>query len=144
VIPFSFALRRSAIITAILSLGLVLAACSSGSEESAAAETSAPATNGGGNGASADLTITAADMVFDTDTLTAPAGEEIVVTFTNNDSVPHNFSVYTEEGGEAIATGDVINEGQTDEVELGALEPGTYYFVCDVHPEMNGSFVVEG
>jgi plastocyanin len=144
VTPFSFALRRSAIITAILSLGLVLAACSNGSEESAAPETSAPATNGGGSGASADLTITAADMVFDTDTLTAPAGEEIVVTFTNNDAVPHNFSVYTEEGGEAIATGDIINEGETDEVELGTLEPGTYYFVCDLHPEMNGSFVVEG
>lgn len=143
-IPFSFALRRSAIITAILSLGLILAACSSGSEESAAPETSAPATNGEGNGASADLAITAADMAFDTDTLTAPAGEEIVVTFTNNDTVPHNFSVYTEEGGEAIATGDIINEGETDEVELGTLEPGTYYFVCDLHPEMNGSFVVEG
>ncbi len=141
--PFSFALRRSAIITTILSLGLVLAACSSGTEESSAPESSAPAANGG-SGASVDLTITAADMAFDTATLTAPAGEEIVVTFTNDDAVPHNFSVYTEEGGEAIATGDIINEGQTDEIELGALEPGTYYFVCDLHPEMNGSFVVEG
>jgi plastocyanin len=52
--------------------------------------------------------------------------------------------VYTEEGGEAIATGEIINEGVTDEVEIEALEPGEYYFVCDLHPEMNGTIVVEG
>ena len=52
--------------------------------------------------------------------------------------------MYTEEGGDAIAQGDVINEGETDEVEIEALEPGEYYFVCDLHPEMNGTIVVEG
>jgi plastocyanin len=27
---------------------------------------------------------------------------------------------------------------------VGALEPGTYFFVCDLHPDMNGELVVEG
>ena len=49
------------------------------------------------------------------------------------------------EGGEAIAIGDIINEGEIDEIEVPALEPGTYFFVCDVHPvEMTGHVVVEG
>ena len=57
--------------------------------------------------------------------------------------MPHNFSVYVTEGGEEIATGEIINEGQTDEVEIPALEPGTYFFVCDLHPaEMQGTIVV--
>lgn len=142
---FSFALRRRALITVTLTLGLALAACSgdaattpsaSAAESDAPAGSDAPATGG--------LTITAAEMVFSTDALTAQAGGEIVVTFTNNDTVPHNFSVYTEEGGDSIATGEVINEGQTDEVSLGELAPGTYYFVCDLHPEMNGTLTVEG
>jgi len=142
---FSFALRRGALITLTLTLGLALAACSG----DGAASPSAPATEseaGAGSEAPAagDLTITAAEMEFSTDALTAQAGGEIVVTFTNNDTVPHNFSVYTEEGGDVIATGEIINEGQSDEVNLGELAPGTYYFVCDLHPEMNGTLTVEG
>lgn len=142
---FSFALRRSALITLTLTLGLALAACSSDAVASPSAPASAseaPAVSDAP--ATGDLTITAEEMVFSTDALTAQAGGEIVVTFTNNDTVPHNFSVYTEEGGDVIAIGDIINEGQTDEVSLGELAPGSYYFVCDLHPEMNGTLTVEG
>jgi plastocyanin len=38
----------------------------------------------------------------------------------------------------------VINEGETSELQVEGLTAGTYYFQCDVHPEMNGSIVVEG
>jgi plastocyanin len=39
----------------------------------------------------------------------------------------------------------VINEGETDEITIEGLEPGEYFFVCDVHPtEMTGTLVVEG
>jgi plastocyanin len=138
-----FALRRGAFLALPMTLILALAACSGGGTPSSAPadESEMPVASDGQTGG---LEISAADMAFDTDTLTAQAGGEIVVTFTNNDTVPHNFSVYTEEGGEPIAQGDIINGGETDEVNLGDLEPGTYYFVCDLHPEMNGTFVVEG
>jgi plastocyanin len=44
-----------------------------------------------------------------------------------------------------IALGAIITEGQTDEIEVPALEPGEYFFVCDLHvSEMNGTLVVEG
>ena len=140
-----FALRRGAFLSLSLTLvlGVGLAACSGETATSSApAATSSAAASD--DGAAGGLEITAADLLFSTDTLTAPAGEDFVVTFTNNDTVPHNFSVYTEEGGDAIVTGDIINEGETDEVEVSALEPGTYFFMCDLHPEMNGTLVVEG
>jgi plastocyanin len=53
--------------------------------------------------------------------------------------------VYTEQGGERIALGQIINEGEVDEIEVPALEPGEYFFVCDLHVnEMQGTLVVEG
>lgn len=155
--PSSFALRRGAPIVLSLALAFGLAACAEGETESSAAgnDASAAASAGAdGNGAEGGgdaavsggtVEVTAADLAFNVDTITAPAGESFTVTFTNNEAVPHNFSVYTEEGGDEIAVGNIINEGETDEITIEGLEPGEYFFVCDVHPiEMTGTLVVEG
>ncbi len=151
-----FALRRGAPIVLSLALAFGLAACAEGDTESSAAanggdaSAAASAGTGGDGGSTAEVSggtveVSAADMAFSVETITAPAGESFTVTFTNNEAVPHNFSVYTEEGGEEIAVGNVINEGETDEITIEGLEPGEYFFVCDVHPtEMTGTLVVEG
>jgi plastocyanin len=126
---------------AALFLGIVLAACSGTSD--ASDDDNA----GGGTIAVVDgvAEITADDIEFDATTITAPAGQPFTVAFTNMESTPHNFSVYTEEGGEEIAVGEVINEGVTDEVEIEGLAAGEYFFVCDVHAgEMTGTLIVEG
>ena len=125
-----------------LALVLVLAACSSGSDESAAASGD---NTGGGTVEVVDGTveITAADLAFDATTIVAPAGEAFTITLVNDYSVPHNISVYLEEGGDSVVQGDVIEGGTTVTVEVPALEAGEYYFVCDLHPEMNGTIVVE-
>ena len=149
-----FALRRGAPIVLSLSLALGLAACADGDTESSTAgnggDASAAASAGADGGSTAEVSggtveVTADDLSFNVETITAPAGEAFTVTFTNNEAVPHNFSVYTEEGGEEIAIGNVIGEGETDEISIDALEPGEYFFVCDVHAsEMTGTLVVEG
>jgi plastocyanin len=146
----SFALPRTVLLGVCLVLVFALAACSTtdsgnggnGGGESTAA--SAGAGSGGGtatveNGA---VDMSAADLAFDVSTIEAPAGETWTITFTNNDSAPHNVAIYTEEGGDPIVVGDVINGGETTTIEVPALDAGTYYFHCDVHPEMNGSVVV--
>ena len=130
----SFTLRRGAAILT-LSLALVLAACGS----------SGTSNEGGGtvavvNGA---VTVTADELAFDAGTIEATAGEAFTITLDNADSVPHNISVYTEEGGEVIVEGEIIDGGETVTVEVPALDAGTYYFVCDLHPtDMNGAVVV--
>jgi plastocyanin len=148
---FLFALRRSAILTLVLAFGVVLAACSSNAEESTAAGESQAAASAGGDAGSGGaevvdgtVEVTAENMAFSTDTITATAGEDFTISFTNNDTVPHNLSVYTEEGGEVIVQGEILNQGGSEEIDVSALEPGTYYFMCDLHPEMNGQLVVEG
>ena len=136
-----FALRRGAHLSVIFLLGLALVACSGGSTGSS------DDTTGGGTIAVTDgvAELSAADTTFDASTITAPAGEAFTISFANNDSLPHNVTVYASEGGDQIGeTGATINEGETTELAVEALEPGTYYFQCDIHPEMNGSIVVEG
>ncbi len=70
---------------------------------------------GGGTVAVVDgvVLLTAEDLAFDASVIEAPAGAAFTISFTNNDSAPHNVSVYTEEGGDQIATSDPVNEGET-------------------------------
>ena len=137
----SFALRRGAILGLLVTASMVLAACGGGTAASPSDDNTAGGTVSVVDG---NVDLSADNLEFDANVIQATAGEAFTVTFANNEAVPHNVSVYTEEGGEAIAQGDIINEGETDEVEIEALEPGEYYFVCDLHPEMNGTIVVEG
>jgi plastocyanin len=131
-----FLLRRGTLVTAVIALVAVLAACSSPTD------TGGDATVDPGAGGGAVVELSAADLAFDTDVIEAPAGEAFTINFTNNDSAPHNVAIYTEEGGDEIVVGDVIDAGASTEVHVGALDAGEYYFVCDIHPDMNGTVVI--
>jgi len=138
-----FALRRGALLTLTLALGLVLAACSSGTDASQ------PAGSGGDTGGTATVEngaveISAADLAFNVTTIEATAGEDFTITLVNDDTAPHNISIYVDEGGEQLALGPTAEGGQTVETAVAALEPGTYFFVCDIHTDMNGTLVVTG
>jgi len=141
-----FALRRSALIAITVAMALALVACGNGDSDADG--------NGGANGGSAGggtatvsngaVEISADNLEFDASTIEAPAGEAFTITLVNNDTAPHNISIHTEEGGDEIVTGGTINGGETVEVEVPALDAGEYYFLCDIHPDMNGTVVVEG
>lgn len=137
----SFALRCGALLTLALVVGVTLAACSSGAD---------PDVSDGGSGGTATVVdgaveISAADLAFNVATIEATAGEAFTITLVNNDSAPHNITIFTEEGGQKLGeTGPTADGGQTVETAVEALDAGTYYFQCDIHPEMNGTLVVEG
>jgi plastocyanin len=135
------ALRRGALVTLTLVLASVLAACAGGNGDGSPA--------GGGGTATVEngaVEIVSEELEFDVGTIEAPAGEAFTITLVNNaETQPHNITIYTEQGGDVIGeVGATAEAGQTVETEVPALEPGTYYFQCDIHPEMNGSVVVEG
>lgn len=138
---FRIALRRGTVLSAVIALAAFMAACSTPSESG-----DDEGSTGGGTVAVTDgvVELSAADLEFDANVIQATAGEAFTITFTNNESQPHNVAIYTEEGGDEIVKGNVIGEGETDEVAVEALEAGEYFFVCDVHPEMTGTVVVEG
>jgi plastocyanin len=138
----SFSLRRAALVPLTLALGIVLVACSSSSSSQPAG--SPDGSGGGGTVAVVDgaVTITAANLAFDATVIQATAGEAFTITLVNDDSAPHNLSIYTEDGGDSIVSGATAEAGQTVTIEVAALDAGTYFFKCDIHPEMNGSVEV--
>jgi plastocyanin len=112
-------------------LAAVLAACSGGGS---AASASAPP--------EADLTVSSENNEFDSPTITLTAGETTTVFYRNLDAQPHNIAIYTDDSAaESLFAGETI----TDDVvtyEIPALEPGEYFFRCDVHPDMVGTVIV--
>jgi plastocyanin len=139
--PIRILLRRGALAATAVALLTLIAACSPSAEGTAGEGT------GGGTIAvtNGNVDLSADDLAFDASTIEAPAGEAFTITFTNLESQPHNVAVLTEEGGDEIVRGEVITGPDAEDVvEVPALEPGEYYFLCDVHPDMNGTIVVEG
>ena len=98
---------------------------------------------GGSSPASFDpsaIRISANALQFSTTTIAAPAGKPFQIAFENQESALHNFAIYTDSGaGTVIFRQDPFAGPKTVAYDVPALDPGSYYFRCDVHPAMNGT-----
>lgn len=95
-----------------------------------------------------EIEMSAANTAFDQAEIKVSAGSPIVINFDNRDPMPHNVAIYpsSEEAQareNALFEGEIFEGPASRQYKVGTLEPGTYFFQCDVHPNMNGSFVVE-
>ena len=114
-------------------LAFVAAACSSSSD----------GTTPSVDPAAADVTIISRDMAFDQSTITIPADSSWSLQLVNEEAAPHNVAIYTDESAEeSLFVGEMISS-TTIVYHVPTLEPGAYFFRCDLHPEMNGTLVVE-
>ena len=87
------------------------------------------------------ISIVASNTQFDVDAFEVPADTPFCIEFENQDAIPHNVSIY--DGGEALFTGDLLNEPGTITYQVPALPAGEYTFLCDVHPlAMTGDVTV--
>ncbi len=120
----------------LAAFALVVSACGGGT-------TTTVSNDDDPDGSGDRLTLVGEDIAFDTTQLTARAGRQVTITFENRDTgVPHNLWIDGPAG--SIAT----------EIEVGTItqtltftidEPGTYQFLCQVHPvAMVGQLVIEG
>jgi plastocyanin len=115
-------------------LAFVFTACSS----------SSAGTNAGVDAGAADVTVIARNMEFDQETITISAGSAWSLQLVNEDAAPHNVAIYADKSaGKSLFVGELISS-TTTVYQVPALEPGTYLFRCDLHPEMNGTLEVEG
>ncbi len=85
---------------------------------------------------------------FNVDEIAVPAGTEVTVSFDNQDTGQlHNWAVYTDDSASEAIAGDNENicaAPCTGEVTFGPLDPGEYFFRCDVHPTlMVGTLIVQ-
>lgn len=93
----------------------------------------------------ADVTVCAFDdQSFLPNRLEAPASAGFALDFVNqDDGVPHNVAIYRDDSAaESLFVGDLVEGPTTVTYDVPALDPGSYYFRCDVHPVMNGTLEV--
>ena len=76
-------------------------------------------------------------QAFEPDTLTIPAGQRVKIMVMNKDSIPAEF-----ESNDFHA--EVVIPGKTElPVYVRPLEPGTYHFFNDFHPQSKGTLIVK-
>ena len=136
---------RTAVLIAAATVSIAAAAFAFGAaltsdddEPAAAATTIAPA-------AAAVTSAPAAGATFDVEISGFKFGpaEAVVavgttVTWTNNDTFEHTVQA----DGDAFPTSPTLGEGAT--YSFTFTEPGTYAYICGIHPQMRGTVVVEG
>jgi plastocyanin len=89
--------------------------------------------------------LIASNGVFDLDTITVPAGAEVLLTFVNADDTPHNFSLYASAAAtQALFQGEAITGPDTIVYKFTAPAiPGDYFFRSDSSPDtMTGTLRV--
>jgi plastocyanin len=99
----------------------------------------------GGNGAAGTVDIAAENSTeFTEDELSAPAGTITIVFENREQGVIHNFALYdSPDSPEDVIDSTELTAGpSTDEITV-ELEPGEYYYNCQVHPNMEGVLTVE-
>jgi len=90
------------------------------------------------------LSLIAFDGKFDKKCLAAPAGQALTIDFKNLDrSIPHNVAIYRDQAAQQVLFKGALVEGPgLSSYSVPALPPGRWFFRCDPHPDMNGTFIV--
>ena len=127
-------MKRLTLTFGLLALAATLAACSSAASPSTPA---APAGSPSGD----SVAVAAKDIKFTTPAVSAKAGAAFTIAFDNQDSAPHNI-VISDPSGAQVFKGEIVSSKKVD-YQVPALTPGSYSFVCEVHPEMKGTLTVQ-
>ena len=92
------------------------------------------------------VNLIAKGIEFNSSKITVSAAANVTLNFDNQDSgIPHNVAIYTDNSAKTtIFQGKVITGPAMITYNFVApTAPGTYFFRCDIHPQMNGQFIVK-
>jgi plastocyanin len=118
---------------------------------------SSPGGTAGGPGASPEasagaslppgtLQVVAKDITYDVKALTVDGGKPFAINFVNQDAgIDHDVDIRDAAGKAVIQDQPHTAGGQTTLYEYKPLQPGTYTFICSVHPigPMTGTLTVK-
>jgi plastocyanin len=130
-----------ALILACLALGLAAGGGDDHSGGGSGGGSSSGQSGSSGGGSGGGTSVSMENIQFNPKDLTVKAGQ--TVTFTNNESVPHDVHKESGPGGD-FASGPDGGMQQGDTFKLKLDKPGTYKYVCHVHaPGMAGTITVK-
>jgi plastocyanin len=89
------------------------------------------------------VNVSGHDTAFDQSCLAAQANTPFTIAFDNQQGT-HNVAIYTDNtASKVLFRGDLVTGPRTVNYSVPAMQKGTYFFRCDVHPtQMTGVFVV--
>lgn len=122
----------------ILGLGLVaLAAVSVACSGASAAPSDGPVATPPADA----VVIVAKDLAWQPTAVTVKAGEPVTIVMDNQEDAPHNLYVKDSTGAD-VFKGEIVSKQQIT-YEIEPLTPGSYPFICEVHPDMKGTITAE-
>lgn len=128
----------AAVAPLLIAVGLAACSSASGAQPATGSPSGAPASAAPGT-----ATIVASNLAFQQSSVSVSADQAFSLTFVNQDQAPHNVAIFTDSSASTgVFAGDVITAGQTT-YQVPVLKAGTYYFRCDVHPDMHGEIVAK-
>jgi plastocyanin len=108
-----------------------------------------PAASGGGGGPGGPagaITLTAKIIEYDKKALEVPAGQPFTIHFVNEDpaTTTHDVDIH-DSSGALLKDQQPIPGGQSVDYQYDALQPGTYTYICSIHPIplMTGTLTVK-
>ena len=124
----------------LAALALGLAACG-GDDDSGGGSGGGGSSTGQSGSSGGGTSVSMKNIQFDPKDLTIKAGQ--TVTFTNDESIPHDVHKESGPGGD-FSSGSDGGMQQGDTFKLKLDKPGTYKYVCHVHaPGMSGTITVK-
>lgn len=126
--------------TALVGLGILLGACGGDdTSDRATASTAGAAPEESTEADGAVIDLVAERIQWDQDTLTAPLGTVTFVIDNQDEGIRHNLRVTGHGIDEAteLEAGEVVQE-----LEVTFPTAGTYDYICDIHPNMDGTIDV--
>ena len=93
--------------------------------------------------ATLDIAADPTAQAFDKDCLVAPANQPVTIQFNNPSGQPHNVAIAEDAGLTNLIVGPpvaAIVTRASDTIEVPAKPPGEYFFFCQVHPVMKGTY----
>jgi len=110
-------------------------------------QASGPPSGGPGpGGPSAPIELHAKNIAFSPTQLTATS-PNVTIHFVNDDAnLPHNVAVFdgADANAPAIVHADLVTGPSSEDITFTLPGPGTYFFHCDVHPQMIGTITLAG
>lgn len=90
-------------------------------------------------------TVVAKNIAYEQKHLDLEAGADITVNFKNEDTVPHNINFTVDQAGtQSFYKQDPLPGPISATYSFKAPKAGSYYYHCDVHPNMTGTVTVTG
>ena len=139
-------LRRLVISAAVLATAGLLAMACGGEEGALNGDASSAGTLEGESAITLEVTLF--DNYFQPNQFTVKTGQTVIFVITNEGEAIHNMRIAGPDGqgmteDDAVSEPDMIKGGQSGVLVWTAPQPGTYPFRCDVHPDSQGTIIVE-